>query len=202
MAAKAIVLSVRHVAAGARPPKVNRGHRDFPRWSGNHNRAGRGEPLPMTAFEKTTSAVYGQFYRSASTEASRRSTILRQPGHYADRRQHYAQTRANILIRRRIARAFAACVLLRVRLLPVRALELPAGRDARIADRPRTMPAHSWARVADPGCRGPRWRPVLTAAPHWATRRNASITMDRLILLSPRVRSTNVIGTSTTVSPA
>src|SRR6185312_2696688 len=38
--------------------------------------------------------------------------------------------------------------------------------------------------------------------PHWATRQSASATIARLILLAPRVRSTKLIGTSVTVSPA
>ena len=59
-------------------------------------------------------------------------------------------------------------------------------------------------RVSLPGaCRArSRWRPSRSASPHQPTRQNASNTIDLLILLVPCSRSTNVIGTSTTRSPA
>ena len=49
---------------------------------------------------------------------------------------------------------------------------------------------------------GTRFLDRFVLNPHTVTRHSASTTIDRLILDSPRSRSTNVIGTSTTRKPA
>jgi hypothetical protein len=66
----------------------------------------------------------------------------------------------------------------------------------------RPRPGRARRRSARARNRRPRSPRQRLASPHSATRQNASTTIAPLILLAPCTRSSNVIGTSATRSPA